>query len=75
VSATQRQGCSYGGDPLAAGEVAVRCSNGHTHHLECLADIGHCAMPHLDGAVQPIGAYVDDGMQPLRTIWSTPAGS
>jgi hypothetical protein len=46
-----------------------------THHLECLADIGHCAMPHVDGAVQPIAGYVDEGMQPLRTIWSTPAGS
>jgi hypothetical protein len=30
---------------------------------------------YVDGGVHPIATYVDDGMQPLRKIWSTPAES
>jgi AcrR family transcriptional regulator len=30
---------------------------------------------YLDGGVRPIATYVDEGMQPLRKIFSTPAGS
>lgn len=27
---------------------------------------------YLDGGVQPIAKYVEEGMLPLRSIWSTP---
>ncbi len=30
---------------------------------------------YLDGGVHPIAEYVDEGMRPLRGIWSTPEGS
>jgi AcrR family transcriptional regulator len=30
---------------------------------------------YLDGGVHPIATYVDEGLQPLRRIWPTPAGS
>ena len=30
---------------------------------------------YLDGGADPIATYVDKGLQPLRRIWSTPAGS
>jgi AcrR family transcriptional regulator len=30
---------------------------------------------YVDGGVKPIATYVEDGMQPLRIIWSRPAGS
>jgi hypothetical protein len=29
---------------------------------------------YLDDGVHPIAKYVEEGMQPLRRIWSTPAG-
>ena len=29
---------------------------------------------YLDGGVNPIATYVEEGMQPLRRIWSTPRG-
>jgi hypothetical protein len=29
---------------------------------------------HLDGGIRPIAHYVEEGMQPLRSIWSKPAG-
>jgi AcrR family transcriptional regulator len=28
---------------------------------------------HLDGGVRPIATYVEEGLRPLRRIWSTPA--
>jgi AcrR family transcriptional regulator len=30
---------------------------------------------YSDGGVNPIATYVDEGLQPLRRIWPTPAGS
>ncbi len=29
---------------------------------------------YLDGGVHPIARYVAEGLEPLRTIWSKPAG-
>jgi AcrR family transcriptional regulator len=30
---------------------------------------------YLDGGIHPIATYVEEGMRPLRRIWSTPDGS
>jgi hypothetical protein len=30
---------------------------------------------YFDDGVHPIATYVDEGMQPLRKIWSTPTES
>jgi hypothetical protein len=29
---------------------------------------------YLDGGIHPIAQYVEEGLRPLRSIWSTPEG-
>jgi len=51
-SGARREGCPFCGTRVNPGEPFVRCTNGHTQHVECTsANAGRCALPHCTGTV------------------------
>jgi len=52
VTGQRRAGCPYCGVGILPGESFLRCTQGHTQHVECATEnAGRCAQPHCPGTV------------------------
>jgi AcrR family transcriptional regulator len=58
--------------PLLVGESMTKVQARAAAHALAFGYFGALEQWYLDGGGRPVAEYVDEGLQPLRRIWSTP---